>query len=57
VQADLPDEAAGLVRVDRRRYGESALSFYRPSRAGRVRWLPMPLLPCPAFAGRITYNA
>ena len=24
-----PDEAAGLVRVDRRRYGESALSFYR----------------------------
>jgi 16S rRNA (guanine(966)-N(2))-methyltransferase RsmD len=33
VQAGVPDEAAGLVRVDRRRYGESALSFYRPSRA------------------------
>ncbi|HUF78675.1 MAG TPA: 16S rRNA (guanine(966)-N(2))-methyltransferase RsmD [Thermoanaerobaculia bacterium] len=25
----LPPEAAGLVRVDQRRYGESALSFYR----------------------------
>lgn len=25
----LPEEIGGLIRVDRRRYGESALSFYR----------------------------
>lgn len=25
----MPEEAGGLLRVDRRRYGESALSFYR----------------------------
>ena len=31
VKAEPPAEAGGLVRVDRRRYGESALSFYRLS--------------------------
>ncbi|MFW6175907.1 MAG: RsmD family RNA methyltransferase, partial [Acidobacteriota bacterium] len=25
----VPEEARGLIRVDQRRYGESALSFYR----------------------------
>jgi len=29
VRAEPPAAAAGLVRIDRRRYGESALSFYR----------------------------
>ncbi len=28
-RAALPAEAGGLIRVDQRRYGESALSFYR----------------------------
>jgi 16S rRNA (guanine(966)-N(2))-methyltransferase RsmD len=28
---ETPIEAGGLVRVDRRRYGETGLSFYRPS--------------------------
>lgn len=28
-RVELPVECGGLVRVDRRRYGESALSFYR----------------------------
>jgi 16S rRNA (guanine(966)-N(2))-methyltransferase RsmD len=31
VKVEPPAEAGGLVRVDRRRYGESALSFYRLS--------------------------
>lgn len=29
VRTGAPDDAGGLVRIDRRRYGESALSFYR----------------------------
>lgn len=29
IRAEPPEQAGGLVRVDRRRYGESALSFYR----------------------------
>ncbi len=29
VRATLPDEVGGLIRVDQRRYGECALSFYR----------------------------